>query len=1007
MDKETAQQKITELVKKFHAQQEYYKSDEYNETQCREDFINPLFAALGWDIENKENLSPTYRAVRLENRLVGDGTSRSLDYSFWIGKDRVFVVEAKKPSVNLGQGTSAKQAAFQLRRYGWSANLAVSIVTNFKELVVYDCTKKPSKEDQASTARLNYLTLADYTGQQKTLGDIRSGFDYLWEIFGYENVRRGGLERYTKSDATKKGILTVDDSFLQFLEDQRKAFAVSLFRTNKNLTEWELNFAVQQILDRIVFLRFAEDRGIEPIGGLFQAVKMSADKVGGCYRNLYGLFELADDKYNSGMFDMSKDPICRGLVVENGLLIKFVRDIYFPSPYDFQAMPVEILGNAYERFLGKVIRISGRGVSVEEKPEVRKAGGVYYTPQYIVNYIVENTVGKLLEGKTPKEAAAIKIVDPACGSGSFLLGAYQYLLDWHHNYYAQHLPLSKGRRSDPLTPEGDLTIEEKKRILANNIFGVDLDSNAVEFTKMSLLLKCMEGETSHTLERLKIYHERLLPNIDGNIRHGNSLIESDFYQHKNMSLWSDNDIRKINAFDWHKAFPKIFKSGGFDCVIGNPPYVRQETLDEEIKQYFQKRYKVHHGTADLYTYFIERGIGLLKEGGGYAIIVSNKWLRANYGEPLRKWLKTQNILEIIDFGDLPVFGKVTSYPMILCITKSHTGEIPNRQIVVSQAESLNFQSLTEHIESKRRHIDVTSLDDTGWQLRDEREKKLFDKLMAIGVPLKNYVAGKILFGIKTGLNEAFIIDSETRKHLIKQDKSSNTLIKPIIWGREIKRYAPLTTKKFLIFIPKGFTNKKGNNPRWAWRWFRENYPAIANHLEQFVKPAQKRRDQGDYWWELRACDYYHDFEMPKIIFPDIASHMQATFDTSNLFGEATAFIIPKADKYLLALLNSRLIHFLFSNISATIRGGYLRYKKFYLERLPIYCIDERNKKEVAKRDKLIALVDQMLAAKLKQYELFTDVNHKRIAILDSQIDALVYELYGLSDTEIAIIEGEG
>lgn len=216
LTKDEARPKIAELVTKFLAQQEYCESADYNETQCREDFINPLFAALGWDIENTENLSPTYRSVRLENRLVGDGTRRSSDYSFWIGKDRVFIVEAKKPSVNLKDGNSAAEAAFQLRRYGWSAKLAVSIVTNFKELVVYDCTQKPHEKDKASTARLNYLSLEDYTGRQKTLGDMRAGFDYLWEIFGYENVRRGGLEKYTQSEDKKKGILTVDNAFLPF-----------------------------------------------------------------------------------------------------------------------------------------------------------------------------------------------------------------------------------------------------------------------------------------------------------------------------------------------------------------------------------------------------------------------------------------------------------------------------------------------------------------------------------------------------------------------------------------------------------------------------------------------------------------------------------------------------------------------------------------------------------------------------------------------------------------------
>ena len=345
-------------------------------------------------------------------------------------------------------------------------------------------------------------------------------------------------------------------------------------------------------------------------------------------------------------------------------------ELYYPvCPYEFSALSVEILGSAYEQFQGKQIHLTdGHRVKIEEKPEVRKAGGVYYTHEYIVDYIVKQTVGKLIDGKSPDGIRNIRIVDPACGSGSFLLCAYQDLLNHYQTWYFNHNQPSTGPKEQPLTPDGHLTSAVKKRILTTHIFGVDIDVKAVEVTKLSLLLKCLEGETQASIQmQLALWHDRVLPSLDDNIRSGNSLISLDFYD---LEL-DFGEPKKIKPFSWEKTFPAVFAQGGFDAVIGNPPYVRQELLAEQ-KNYYRQKYKVYHGMADVYSYFFERGYGLLNEQGLFGIIVDNKWMRASYGEPLRRWLKTQNIKEIIDFGDLQVFQGATTYP---CIFISGKGEI--------------------------------------------------------------------------------------------------------------------------------------------------------------------------------------------------------------------------------------------------------------------------------------------------------------------------------------------
>jgi type I restriction-modification system DNA methylase subunit len=402
------------------------------------------------------------------------------------------------------------------------------------------------------------------------------------------------------------------------------------------------------------------------------------------YKRLCQFFRLADDKYNSGLFHFRgekdrpepPDDLSLNMFLDDKTLKEIVKNLYYPdSPYEFSVLPADILGQVYEQFLGKVIHLSvGHRATIEDKPEVKKAGGVFYTPRYIVDYIVKNTVGKLLEGKTPKQAANLKILDPACGSGSFLIGAYQCLLDRHRDWYAEHTPekWATGKKPALYQAQGGewrLTTIERKRILLNNIFGVDIDPQAVEVTKLSLLLKVLEGATDQLVSRQGILlHERVLPDLGGNIKCGNSLIGPDFYEGRLTGIIDEEERLRVNVFDWKKEFAEIMPNGGFDAVIGNPPYVRQEMLGD-FKGYFQQHYKTYDGAADLYVYFIERGMTFLKNRGLFSYIVANKWMRANYGMTLRKWLKAQNIEEIIDFGDLPVFQKATTYPCIIRVSK--------------------------------------------------------------------------------------------------------------------------------------------------------------------------------------------------------------------------------------------------------------------------------------------------------------------------------------------------
>jgi hypothetical protein len=527
--------------------------------------------------------------------------------------------------------------------------------------------------------------------------------------------------------------------------------------------------------------------------------------------------------------------------------------------------------------------------------------------------------------------------------------------------------------------------------------------------------------------------QHLLPPLSNNIKCGNSLIGYDMFDLLNVPALEkggkggfDDDTKScINPFDWSSkttGFGEIMENGGFDAVIGNPPYVRQEMLGE-FKDYFQRHYEVYQGTADLYAYFIEKGVSLLRTGGLFSYIVANKWMRASYGKSLRRWMKKQRIEEIIDFGDLPVFETATTYPCILRIRRGgplwppKSGEQQTKTgqprgiaptFYATDVKALNFQSLQDYIKENRYEVSASSLSDKGWSLVDKQSQNLLDKLRGAGIPLGEYVKGEIYRGVTTGLNEAFVINSETKKLLTKEDPKSAELIKPFLLGRDIKRYELPDSNKYLIFTRRGIDIKK--------------YPAIQNHLLSFKdrlmpKPKDwkgenwKGRKPGFYkWYEIQdTTDYYSEFAKQKIMLPDISLRGNFTFDTEGYYCVNTAYIICNADKYLLGILNSQLINFMYEGMSSTYRGGYLRFIQQYLEKLPIRTIDFNNPSEKASHDKLVSLVDKMLELHKKKTSLPPSAEREKIereiAITDEKIDEIVYGLYGVTEAERKIIEG--
>ncbi|BAO30999.1 Eco57I restriction-modification methylase domain-containing protein [Sulfuritalea hydrogenivorans] len=942
---------IHALVERFEANLDSYRGGAYNETLLRRDFLDPMFKALGWDMDNAQGYAEAFRDVVHEDAIKVGGSTKAPDYSFRIGGRRIFFLEAKKPSVFIKEDVAP---AYQLRRYAWSADLPLSVLSDFEEFAVYDCRVKPALGDKAAKGRVLYLTFRDYIER----------WDEIAGIFSKEAVLKGSFDRYAREAKGKRGTTGVDGDFLAQIEGWRETLAKNIALRNNGVGARELNFAVQTTIDRIVFLRICEDRGIEPLDRLRGLTNGT-----GIYARLSHVFREADDRYNSGLFHFrterhragNPDEFTLGLKIDDKVLKELILGLYYPeSPYEFSVLPADILGQVYERFLGSVIRLTAGGqAKIEEKPEVKKAGGVYYTPTYIVDYIVGQTIGRLCEGKAPRDVAKLRVLDPACGSGSFLIGAYQYLLDWHLKWYADNEPERHAKGKDPKVHHAAngwrLTASERKRILTNNIYGVDIDAQAVEVSKLSLLLKVLEGETDETLNaQMRLFHERALPDLDGNIKCGNSLIGPDFFDGQ-LEL-DEEERRRINAFDWQAEFAEVFKSGGFDAVIGNPPWGSAISSDE--KDYLQSHSVSRRGEAESHLYFIERGISLLRRDGILGFITPNTWLTIKNAEGIRRHLlSTTTFVELSELSKYIFVDAPDIVPSLVFISARPPGRRDKciaKRANVTKVDQANFDScmVTDLIPLSTWATDTLST----LNLRaTDSAIRVRSKLVQRGIPLGNICS--VLYGIKTGDNARYVS---------KDEAALGYPVKALKTG-EIGRYS-LSWKQFWL------------------DW--------GDHLAGFRKSR---------------------VDVPKIVIQYIRKlsmqrRLVAAIDVNGSYYPLNNYSYVSSDdpayslRYVLGILNSSALNYYFAST-------FIDYniKPTYLQQLPIRAIDMSNRLDRASHDRMVAMVNQMLqfhedlaSAKTAHEKTLLE---RQIAATDRQIDTLVYELYGLTGDEIAIVEG--
>ena len=1017
---ESFKAELERLVSRFRENFKSYKNlyGNYKEAEVRLEFLDPFFKALGWDVEYKTGKKDV--VVEYPVKESG-GHTKSLDYLFRPEGFKPFTCEAKKPIEELDDH------AWQAKRYAFCLPTDIATLTDFEEFYIYVVNAPPKKDKPAHQLAQKW----HYTNYVECAKE-------LWDLFSKEEVEKGSLEHFVRRKIGAKPVRTqtVDEVFLKELEKSRLNFGKNIFKNNGRKDVFEdnqLNENTQRILDRILFLRICEARGIDTgqtLESICDKSRHSPTSGTSAYAELAKHFQKLGKPtsgvpyFNGNIF--SKHP-SEDLIIDNHVLLEFIDNLSAEtSPYLFEILPIEILGSIYEQFLGKELIAKGSGVAVDQKKTtVKKDTGVYYTPRYIVDYIVEQTLGKQLSeiangnGQRPslkdfeKQTSVLKVLDPACGSGSFLIRAFERICEHWERRLEDDLPLKdapnraaweKEHRTrcyiDPQRDAVFLTVGLKKKILLDNIFGVDIDSAAVEVTQLSLYLKMLEHETKTTLGKQKDLFPSdiaVLPALKDNIKCGNSLISSDFSK-------VAEDLTRVNAFDWPIQFESIMKDGGFDTVIGNPPYLNIDKTwgkgDIQLEAIKLQYPHIYNDKTDLLFYFIAKALKLSKNQVGF--IVSRAFLEAYKADKLRGFIAENKVIsQIVDFQNFYVFDGVGITSCILQLEKNPATE--NFAVYKLLADKLPSQDLPKLLSDKetfeKYSVTRTSLTSAVWTFAPPELEALHSKIDLCGKPL-----GRILHigqGMQTGCNEVF---GERTRAEMQAWKVPEKLFRFRASNSDIQRFEIRDRGEVLLWV------EDSDSFEILPAELRKHLDGCSNKLKA---RAAYKRGNCDWWrftWPLHR-DFY---SQARLVSPFLATKNRFALvedgkfigltDTIALFDNSQ----PESLKYLLALLNSRLLTLRYRSIGKMKGGGIYEYFWNSVSKLSIRRINFSNPSEKSRHDELVQFVDNMLdlTPKMRTAKSETDkaTLQNAITATDNKIDRLVYDLYGLTEDEIKLVE---
>lgn len=760
----------------------------------------------------------------------------------------------------------------------------------------------------------------------------------------------------------------------------REQLARSIARNNPGLRSEMIATAVNRILFSLLFLGIAEDRRLIPVGTLhdMQASCRSGQTLPAILRHTRMAY--AEDPPSA---DETGDDFC-DLVIDERVLPAILSALTSADrQYDLAIVPTDKLAEVLQRYLARTVRRSAahQAVIVDTRDSTQ-SGGTTVPPAPAIGYLVKSSLAAARARRSPREILPLRVVDPACGAGNILLAAYQDLLGHY--------------------PGGTPGPEERREILIDSLYGLDVSRHAVAVTRMLLFFRLAE-----TLDKKTVpgdyfsFSEEIFRDLKKTIRCGNALIGPEIVRDESWMFCPEWDRHTLHPFSWQQGFPEIFAAGGFDSVITHPPEGPLEDR-EWIQRYFQRHYEVYHPRVDRFAYFLEKGFSLVTRGGSVSCLMSSRWLRGVAGSRLREVLSTRQIEEIVDFSGTPDAGPKGE----LCILRVRTSP-PSRPFPVIIAGRLFFENPEQFVSAHRFPVNQQLLDEGGWQLHDTRADEIVRRISLHSTTLEDFVMGQVHDGIRIPEDDPFVIDESIAEEWMKRDPRCKPLLRRLVEGEGIGRYSGGSTGKFLLLIPERWTATRMKGMKQPWQWLKRRHPLIARHLRPFEEILKARAGPDNFWWES-AYDGFWQEPHKKILFPARFSSPAFLFDTGRAIGDETTMAIPSAGPYLPGILNSRLFAFVFDHSVRRAAPDRQWFTWDDCKNLPVYTPDFDRPEDRARHDRVEKLVQRWIDLGKRCRSARSDPEHealvKKIHATDQQIDMLVYNLYGLTVDEIAVIE---
>lgn len=981
---ESLQSLVNAFQSRFHAE---YSKPEYNETELRIDFVNKFFTLLGWDVDNNQHLSNWMREVVHEDHVIVEENQRGVkkfpDYAFQINGEKFFYLETKKPHVNI---TTSKESAFQVRRYGWNGGLNISVLSNFTDLAIYDCSIPPKEDDDPSVARIALYHYTDYV----------ANFTEIESLLSKQSVIDGTFtSTFNKENKPIKKI-PFNAYFLSQMSEWRLELSRDLHDKNPQLSESEVNLLSQRLLNRIVFLRICEDREQERFGILKEITT---------YQQLKQLFSESDRRYDSGLFDLIDDG---NLSLSDSTIVKIFQSLYYPnSVYEFSVVDPYILGHVYELFLTQAVVFNGNQVDIKEKPEVVASNGIVSTPRYLTEKIVKDTLAPMTDGKSVNEICSLHVADICCGSGIFLITLLGYLFSSATNASNINTPLD--------------AFSLKRTILSNCIFGIDVDPLAVEVSKFSLMIKLLEGVSNAVLEEFtSTTGQRILPNIDKHVVCGNSLID-DAYFGKSSTLEDGdfNTIKRINAFNWGGEFP----ADGFDAIVGNPPYVRVQRLVNSAPEEYQyarmpnSPYSTGKSkTVDKYFLFVERAMSKIRHNGVLGYIIPHKFMTNQTGMLLRRLLaNSKRVKKIVHFGVNQVFPGKSTYVCIL--------EIAGHE--VNSFELSHVQNLQDFRFGKNTEFEQFSesyLTERPWVFPPADLSSIVLQNLQRTAPLCQLA--DIHVGLQTSDDKVYLLDHywEENGYVVFDDPIDGqetcieaAITRAAIHDQKLTRYYPVSGNSKIIF-PYPQNDKQRKNQPYTLEEMERLFPKaldyLSKHRARLDKRSMNHRTKDNWYGYGRGQSISWFKENDRLIWPVLSLTGNYVHDDSVCFtgggngpyyGLSMKPDIAESIYYVQALLNHWFLESLVKYSASTFRGGYYSHGKEYVENLPIRRINFSNDNERECHDSIVENVKQLmkLGERAASLNVSTDrqIIHRAMSAIEKKMNTSIDRLYSIDTSK--------